>query len=55
MNMMPWLLLLVPLPGVIALFKAEQYTDDETRAASVLSNEVCVAAALYIAHILGAF
>jgi hypothetical protein len=52
---MPWLLLLVPLPGLIALFKAKRYTDDEKRAASVLSSEICVAAVLYVTHILGAF
>jgi hypothetical protein len=51
---MPWLLLLVPLPGLLALFKAEGH-EAEQRASVVLTGEICVAAALYIAHILGIF
>jgi hypothetical protein len=50
---MPWLLLLVPLPGLLALFKAEGH-EAEQRAAVVLTNEIGVGAALYIAHIFGA-
>jgi hypothetical protein len=51
---MPWLLLLVVLPGLLALFKADD-PEAEQRAAVVLTGEIAVGAALYIAHILGAF
>jgi hypothetical protein len=51
---MPWLLLLVALPGLIALFKAEGH-EAEQRASIVLTGEICVGITLYIAHILGAF
>jgi hypothetical protein len=51
---MPWLLLLVPLPGLLALFKSEDH-DAEQRAAVVLTGEIGVGAALYVAHILGIF
>jgi hypothetical protein len=52
---MPWLLLLVVLPGFIALAKSESHTPQNTQAAAVLGGEICVGIALYVAHILGAF